>query len=283
MILAVLALLAAPREENPTLVTYQLVERSRITSPAGERDAGLLGTVSVAGEKARFELTGGTFPRSSADVAVASKNDVVLLDRREKIAASASLGEFESLFLGARSSESGVSAFQYRDVTVDVEKEGAGSPFQELATVRHRVKVRFTLEGSTPERVSRVRTSLDAVVDTLAGADDARSPFDDLLRLFPVRDSVREGLERELAKIAGLPVAVRVNITSEASAELIGPSAMSPEGPPQPTKTTAMYSRSLARLVRRKRTAEDTQLFAQPSEFKTRGLERVLTDGARLR
>lgn len=283
MFLALLALLAAAAERRPTLVTYQVSERASVTTPAGEHNAGLLGTVRVAGERARLELSGGTFPRSTADVALAGKSDVVLLDRKEKIAASASLGDFEALFLGAASTERGASAFAYRDVTAEVTKEGAGAPFQDLPTVRYRVRVSFELAGSTPARVTRVRTTLVAVVETLPGADDARSAFDDLSRLFPVREDAREALVKELAKITGLPVSATVNVTSEVSTELIGPSAASPEGPPRDAKTTATFSRSLTNLRRRSLGAEDAALFEPPSEYKLRGLERVLTDGARLR
>src|ERR1700690_3392671 len=123
------AVLAAPAAEVPPnaalppLVTYELVESTRSGTPPGERTVSAGGTVAVWGSRARLDLTQGTFPRSPASSVVAGADGVTLLDRQEKLAASASAADFVALFSG-RPSDRGATVPAVRDVTVALRPDG---------------------------------------------------------------------------------------------------------------------------------------------------------------
>jgi len=277
--LAVAALAVPPADVTPRaaafppLVSYELLEASRNVTPAGERAVSAGGTVAVRGSIARWDLTHGTFPRSSASSVVAEADGVTLLDRTEKVAARATLADFAALFQG-RPSDPGAAAVAVRDVSVALRPDGAGRPFQERPTSRFRLEAAWSVVLSTPGRITRVKTEVVGIVEA-AELPEAVSPLDSLGRLLPARGSAREALEAELARASGFPVFVEITITSASSAERPGvPSGTEP--PPKPLTARSTVTRRVKNLTVRSGAKGDEALVAVPDDFHTRGLDRLL-------
>ena len=274
------AALAAPsaKEPNaalPPLVTYELLEATRNLTPAGERTVSTGGTVAVRGSRARWDLTHGTFPRSSASSVVADADGVTLLDRQEKLAAAGSAADFISLFSG-RPSDSGRTVPAVRDVTVALRPDGQGRAFQDRPTSRFRLEAAWTVVVSAPGRITRVKTEAAGVVETV-DVPEALSPLDSLLRLLPARGEAREALEKELAKVTGLPVFAEIDVASTSSAEMPGmPSGTEP--PPKPASARSTATRRVRNLAVRPGAAGDEALVSVPEDFRTRGLERLVRE-----
>ncbi|HEX5856183.1 MAG TPA: hypothetical protein VFZ57_11240 [Thermoanaerobaculia bacterium] len=264
-----------PNAAPPPLVTYELLESTRSVTPAGVRTASTGGTVAVRGSRARWDLTHGTFPRSSASSVVAGGDGVTLLDRQEKLAASASAADFAALFSG-RPSDPGAAAFAVRDVSVALRPDGKGRAFQDRPTTRFRLKAEWTLVLSAPGRITRVKTEVDGVVET-ADLPEALSPLDSLLRLLPARGEAREAFEGELAKVTGLPVFAEITVASMSSTEMPGiPSGTEP--PPKPASARSTATRRLWNLAVRRGTPGDEALVSVPEDFRTRGLDRLVRE-----
>lgn len=278
------SLVAAPPAEAlagagklPSLVTYELSESTRSVTPAGERSASAGGTVKARGGDARWDLTQGTFPRSSATSVVAGHDGLTLLDREAKAAARATASDFADLFLG-RPAESGSAAPAVRDVSAGIRKDGAGRTFQDRATVRFRLEAAWTVVLSSPGRITRVKTEAAGIVETVEMAE-AQSPLDALLRLFPARGAAREALEAEFVKVSGLPVFVEISITSTSSTETPGiPSGTEP--PPKPLTAHSTVTRRVRNLTARSGARGDEALVAVPEDFRERGLDRLLVGRA---
>ncbi len=277
--LAAAALAAPPADVTskapafPPLVIYELLESSRNVTPAGERTVSAGGTVTVRGSVARWDLTHGAFPRSSASSVVAGPYGVTLLDRKEKLAALATPADFAALFQGSPS-DAGAAAVVVRDVAVALRPDGAGRPFQDRPTSRFRLEAAWSLVLSTPGRITRVKTEAAGFVE-MAALPEALSPLDSLGRLLPGRGSAREALEAELGKAAGFPVFVEITITSSSSAEAPGiPSGTEP--PPKPLIARSTVTRRVGNLTVRPGTKGDEALVAVPDDFHTRGLDRLL-------
>jgi len=257
----------------PPLVSYEILESSRNVTPVGERTVSAGGTVAVRGSVARWDLTHGTFPRSSASSVVAGADGVTLLDRKEKLAASATPADFVALFQG-RPSDPGAAAVAVRDVSVALRPDGAGRPFQDRPTSRFRLEAAWSVVLSTPGRITRVKTEAVGIVET-AELPEALSPLDSFGRLLPARGAAREALEAELAKAAGFPVFVEITITSTSSAEAPGmPSGTEP--PPKPVTARSTVTRRVRNLTVRSGAKGDEALVAVPDDFLTRGLDRLL-------
>lgn len=279
--LAAAALAVPPADVTPTaaafppLVSYELLESTRSVTPAGERTVSTGGTVAVRGSRARWDLTHGTFPRSSASSVVAGADGVTLLDRQEKLAASASAADFVALFLG-RPSDSGATAPAVRDVTVALRPDGKGRAFQDRPTSRFRLEAAWTVVLSAPGRITRVKTEAAGVVET-ADLPEALSPLDSLARLLPARGEAREAFEAELAKVTGLPVFVEITVTSTSSTEMPGiPSGTEP--PPKPASARSTVTRRVRNLAMRPGARGDEALVSVPEDFRTRGLDRLVRE-----
>ena len=275
------AALAAPPAEVPPnaalppLVTYELVESTRSLTPAGERAVSAGGTVAVRGSRARWDLTHGTFPRSSASSVVAGAAGVTLLDRQEKLAASASAAEFVALFLG-RPADPGTTAPAVRDVTVTLRPDGKGRPFEDRPTSRFRLEAAWTVVLSSPARIARVKNEAAGVVETV-DLPEALSPLDSLARLVRVRGEASEAFEAELAKVTGLPVFAEITVTSTSSTEVPG----MPTGagaPPRPVRTRSTATRRVRNLVVRPGKGGDEALVSVPEDFRMRGLDRIVRE-----
>lgn len=275
------AALVAPAAEDPTnvalppLVTYALVESTRSITPAGERTISAGGTVAVRGSRARWDLTHGTFPRCSASSVVAGAEGFTLLDRQEKLAASASPADFVALFSG-RPSDPGSAAPGVRGVAVALRPDGKGRSFLDRPTSRFRLEAAWTVVLSAPGRITRVKTEASGVVET-TDLPEARSPLDSLARLLPARGEAREALEAELAKVTGLPVFAEITLTSTSSTELPGiPSGTEP--PPKPVSARSTVTRRVSDLAVRPGARGDEALVSVPEDFRSRGIERLVRE-----
>lgn len=273
------ALLAgsAPAEvpARPDLASYDVTESTRSITPAGERVRASAGSVRVAGGRARWELAHGTFPRSSAAVAIADGSVVTLLDLEEKLSASATADDFTALFRGRPATE-GSAAATVRDVSVRLKSDGHGRVFEGRATTRWTLEAAWTLVVSTTGRVARVATEVKGTVETL-DEPAARSAFDDLGRLIQARGEPAEALGAELAKLTGLPVSAVLDVVSKSTAEAAGmPSGTEP--PPRPAEARQTITRRVSNLAVRKGAASDDALFAIPDDFHARALDRIVPE-----
>jgi hypothetical protein len=277
------ALLAAdpPGIPPPPVVSYRLSEIVKARTPGGEMGSFLSALVTVQGQQARLESE-RPLPRSSVRVVLAGAKGLTFLDLTEKLAATATREDFQALFQGRVGADAGSASNAYREVSASIERDGAGKPVDGRATARYRVHVTYILRTLTPGRVQSVKSEINGTIETL-DLDEARSPFDDLSRLFLVRGDVREAVDRELAKVKGLPVAVSLEAVSEMSAEVMAvPGGGSPDTePPQPPlKSTRTVTRKLSALSIRDGKAVSPALFAAPDDFHDRGLDRLLTGQA---
>lgn len=275
MLLALLPLLLQADAEPPPppLVTYAVVEKTSAVTPHGERISVLKGTVHASAEKARWSLEGGTLPRTTASVVLAGRDGLTLLDTVDALAAGLSKDELDGLFRGSATGDPGMATFTVRDLAASVTREGKGTSFQGMETVRYRLSLTWTLQTMTTGRISKTRNEVKGVIETLDGWAEARTPFDELSRLFRVRGDVLDTLKPELAKVTGLPVNVSLGATAELYAEPLGGGGAPDE---KPLKTTTTITRKLSDLTRRPTAKTDLPLFAVPAGFKTRGLERLL-------
>ena len=269
------ALAAADR--LPLLVTYELAESTRSVTPAGERSVSVGGTVVTRGGDARWDLTHGTFPRSSATSVVTGRDGLMLLDREAKAAARATPSDFADLFLG-RPSDPGSAAPAVRDVSAVLRKGGAGRPFQDRPTSRFRLKAAWTVVLSSPGRITRVKTEATGIVESVE-ITEAQSPLDALLRLLPARAAAREALDAELAKVTGLPVFVEISVTSTSSTEAPGISSGT-EPPPKPLTAHSTVTRRVRNLAMRPGARGDEALVAVPEDFRALSLDRLLVGRA---
>ena len=269
---------AAPAADldRPVLASYDVVESTRTVTPAGERNAGTAGTVRVAGPRARWDLPHGSFPRSSASVAISDGPLVTLLDPKERLAASATADDFTALFRGRPATE-GSAAASLRDVSVRLVPGGKGRVFEGRPSSKFLLEAKWTLVLATTGRVARVTTEIKGAIETL-DEPAARSGFDGLARLVPARGDAAEALDSELAKLPGLPVSVALDVTSKATSEQAGmPSGTEPPRPPVETRQT--ITRRLSNVAVRKGAASDDALFAIPEDFHSRSLDRIAPGG----
>ncbi|MFI5120900.1 MAG: hypothetical protein ACHQM4_10820 [Thermoanaerobaculia bacterium] len=264
-----------PNAPLPALVTYELVESTRSVTPAGVRAVSTGGTVAVRGSRARWDLTHGTFPRSSASSVIAGTDGVTLLDRQEKLAASASAADFVALFSG-RPSDPGAAAPAVRDVSVALRPDGKGRAFQDRPTSRFRLVAAWTVVLASPGRITRVKTEVAGVVET-ADLPEALSPLDSLARLLPARGEAREALEAELARVTGLPVFAEVTVTATSSTEMPGTHSGT-QPPPRPVSARSTAARRVRNLMVRPGVRGDERLVSVPEDFRTRGLDRLVRE-----
>jgi hypothetical protein len=266
---------AAKAASPPPVATYELVEASESLTPRGKRSTALGGIVTVREGLARWDLTHGTFPRSRASSLVAEPGGVTLLDRSEKLAASASEADFLALFQG-RTADPGAAASKESDVKVTVRTDGRGRPFEDKPTTRFRLEAAWTVVHSTPGQITRVKVEATGWFETVE-LPAAASPLDAFGRLLPARGTAREALVTELAKISGVPVFVEIAISSSSSTEAPGmQSGTSP--PPKPLTASSTVTRRVRNLHVRPGEAGDEALVAVPVDYHSRGLERLLIE-----
>lgn len=267
---------ATPTPLPARLVRYEIVESRHSLTPRGERDEALAGTVLVAGDRARWDLTSGVFPRSRATAALVHRDGLTLLDTKEGIAAEAGRGDFEALFV-PKAAESPAASPVVRDLSVSVRSDGAGRTFEGMPTARWSVELRWSLVVTLPGGVNAIRHTTRGTIETV-DLPEALSFFDGLSRLFAARGEAREALEAELRKVAGLPVAVSLSSEAEASGEPVAPAAAA-GALERPFRTTTTIRRAVSKLERGRLRPEDEVRFTVPPGFKSRGLERLLQDG----
>ncbi len=273
---------AAPSPVPPTLVRHRLVEARHAVTPQGVVDRSLAGTISVAEGKARWDLEPGTFPRSRASAAIVEGTSVTLLDPKEKVATDVGLETFDALFTG-RPGDPDATPPSLGDVTVEVRPDGAGGEFQGLPTRRFRVKVAYTLRTLAPGQVAFVKHETAGRIETLPEGEDALSPFDDLARLFPGPQSIRERIEKELSHVPGLPVSVSLESSSEAHSEPVGAPVGASSGGSHLVRTSVTVRRTVSLLSREPLTPEEAARFTTPGTFHHLPPVRLLTDENLLR
>lgn len=272
------ALAAAPPEAPPAparVVRYELAESRKSVSPAGERASAVAGSVVVLDGSARWDLSSGTFPRTTANSVVLGGRSGWFLDRRSSTAARAGLDDLRALFVPPPSGDSG--PFQSRVAGLEAASEASKGPaFEGRPTARLRVTSSWSLVTSMPGRVSRARCRLTAVVDFVEDVPEgARSPLDDPGRLFDVPEKVWEALAPELARVRGLPVTVVVGIETELAVDAPGTGASPSEGR-APIRTRSESRRTLTSLATRPAAAGDAALFSPAEEMHVVGIERLV-------
>jgi len=267
--------LAAPSARPREVVSYQLLESSRSTSPAGQRESAVGGTVEIAGDKGRFVSSSARLPRASASTLLWDEKKLTLVDPSSGIAADVRPEEVESLFAPEAAPSSGPLSSSYRDVIVKLEEAGDGVPFQGRKTKAFRLDITFTLVVSAPGRVTRVKSKGTARIETL-DEENAASPLDDLSRLFGLRGEMREALEKELASVRGLAVSFRFDLSSEMTSEGAGAATGAlPDGSDRPLKSSRTATRRLSALSRRKEKASDAVRFKVPEGVRSVSLDRL--------
>jgi len=274
LLVAAVASLSGP---PPTLVRYELLESTRVLTPAGSREVALKGTVVTAGGKARWETPGTHLPGVTARASLYDGANLFLLDPEASVVSPVTREEFDGLFqppAGAR----GMATAATKDLVASVTGEGSGKLPDGSATSRWSVSCAYTIVSTQPGRVVRMRHEVRGTVESLEREGLAPTPFDDLLRLFRVRGEAREALELELKKVTGLPVRVRLEASSEAVVEAAGAEAGA--GARRPAKSTTTTTRTVTILERRATTKEDAALFSVPDAYRTVPFERLRSGGS---
>jgi hypothetical protein len=266
-----------PAEPPKDLFQYTLSETVRFRSPGSESTSSLRGVAEVAEERARLALERGTFPRTRAHVAVAEGKDLYLLDRVEKVYARAQASDLRDLFLGGESEEPGFGSFSVRDISVTLSPEPSGAAFEGRPLKRYRVSASWTDVLAFPGRILSVRNRASGRLAFCEGLEAARGPWDDAVRLFRVKGRVREALEGELSLARGLLVHAEVDGDSESSFEMVG-GVEDTEPKRRPPTSSFRAERQVMGLIVRKATAEARAGLAIPSDFRSRSLDRLLTE-----
>lgn len=280
-LLALAASLAAPlrgADAPPAarVARYSLAESRKTVSAAGERASAVRGTVTVSGGTARWDLTTGTFPRTTANTFLAGERSAWLVDRSVAVAARARMEEFRALFVPPGEGDPGPFQVALRDLAVSAADPARGPSFRGGTTTRHRFEAKWSLVTSMPGRVGRLGTKLSLTVDALDRApDEARSPLDDVSRLLDVPEEVREALAPLLGAVRGWPVGVVAVTEAELSAE--HPGAVTDaveEGRPVTVRTEVR--REVADLVVSRAAPADLAALAIGEETRLVGIERLV-------
>jgi hypothetical protein len=284
LLVVLLALGGAPgsagASEAPAgrLVEYTLDETFRFTTPRGERAGGASGRVTLLDGKARWQVDSGRFPRSGASAVLVDGGTVTLVDRAEKSYAEAPWEEFSRLFADPAAPDPGQSAAVVRDLSVSLKAAGAGAPFEGRPSQRFTLDVKYALVVSTPGRSATITHEVHASVVTVSGLEEARSPFDDLSRLFPLRGAAREAAESELGKLEGWPVSVRVESAAVWTSEPVGTAREAAGALPLPLRSSATRTRTVSGLFRRPATDADAVRLAIPGDYRSWPFERMVRD-----
>lgn len=286
---AALALLAsanspevAPSPPRP-VVGYVLVESRKSVSPAGERASAVLGTVTVLGGAARWDLDTGTFPRTNASTFIVGDRDGWLHDRKASVAARARVEDLRDLFVPPPKGDPGPFQSGLSDLEVPPGELANGPSFEGRPTTRLRITATWSLVTSMPGRVGRVRNKLTAVLDALGEPPEGtRSPLDDLGRLFDVPEQVLEALAPELARLRGFPVRVVVETDAELGVDYPGMAAPPADGR-APLRSRTESTRVVSELAVRPAAGTDSALFTLSEETRVVGIERLVEPRESLR
>lgn len=274
---------AAAEPPGPRVARYTLAEFRKSVSAGGERASAVRGTVVASGGAARWDLTTGTFPRSTATSFLVGDRSAWLLDRDAPVAARASMDDLRALFVPRADGDSGPFQAAVRDLSVEAAEPAAGPPFQGRATRRHRLDAKWSLVTSSPGRVGRIRTRLAATLDVLEEApDEARSPLDDASRLFDVPAEALEALAPHLGAIRGWPVRVVVTTEAELSSEGVG-GAAGPSEERAPVTVRSEARREVSDLAVRAAAPGEAAALALGEEIRLVGIERLVEPRETLR
>jgi hypothetical protein len=273
VLLASAALAGAAGEKVPELVTYTLEEKTSAVTPNGERISGLAAKVSVAGERARVELSGSALPGLRGSLVLLDGRNVVVLDPKQKDGARLGDAGLAGLFSSAPADEGAGAGFRLRDKTISVSRDGTGAPFQGTATARWRVLVNSSLNVTTPGRVATIHDVTKGVIETVE-IPEAVSELDDLGRLFRIPSEAKAALLEELVRVTGFPVRAEISSEREVTAEAIGATA-SENALDRPMRTTLRSARKVTELKSRPLARRDEALFAVPEGVSLRDPSRL--------
>ncbi len=272
------ALADGPRRE----ASFVLAEGRTVVSPAGERASAVRGTVVVRDGTARWDLESGTFPRSTASTILLGDRGGWLLERDENVAARATAEDLTALWVPAPAGEEGPFRSAVRGLAIEPLAFAAGPAFEGRPTRRHRLTATWSLETSTPGRVSTARTRLVATVVAVEEiGEEVRSPLDGFDRLLDLPGAVRQEVAAALGTIPGWPISVVVETESEQSSELPGVQVAPPEGR-RPLKTRVEAVRTISGLVLRP-VGEAGPSFTLPERTRVVGIERLVPPRETLR
>jgi len=288
-IFAVLALLTAsgtpeapPSPPRPR-VGYVLAESRKIVSPAGEQASAVRGSVIVLGGTARWDLETGSFPRTKANTLFLGDREGWLLDRKASVAAQAKVEDVRRLFISPAEGDPGPFQSSLSDLEVPPAGLASAPSFEGRPATRLTVAASWSLVTSMPGRVGRIRCKLRASLDALADPPEgARSPLDDLGRLFDVPPQVLEALAPELARLRGFPVRVVVETEAELGVDYPG-TATPPSDGRAPLKSRTETTRIVSELTSRPATEKDSVRFTLSEETRVVGIERLVEPRESLR
>ena len=275
--------LSADAPPAARLARYSLAESRKTVSAAGERASAVRGTVTVSGGTARWDLTTGTFPRTSANTFLAGERSAWLVDRSVSVAARARMEDLRALFVPTGEGDPGPFQASVRDLEVREPDPVPGPSFLGRPTTRHRVEAEWSLVTSMPGRVGRIRSKLSLTIDALEAApDEVRSPLDDVSRLLDVPEAVLDALGPHLGAVRGWPVGVVVASDAELSTEHPGAAAGAVlEGRPVTVRTEAR--REVADLVVGRAAPADLAALTVGEETRLGGIERLVEPRETLR
>ena len=236
------------------------------------------GLVVARGGDARWELTHGTFPRSSATSVVTGRGGLTLLDREDE-------GGGTRNDLGLRRSLPGAAGRPGLRRARGAGRGGRAPEGRYRPSVPGPPDVTFPA-GSRVDRRPLVAGPDHAREDRGHRSSSRRSrwPRRSLrstrcFRLLPARGAAREALDAELAKVTGFPVFVEISVTSTSSTEAPGiPSGTEP--PPRPLTAHSTVTRRVGNLAARPGVRGDEARVAVPEDFRAVSLDRLLVGPA---
>jgi hypothetical protein len=264
------------------VVEYTLEETFRFGTPRGERAGGASGRVTILDGKALWQLDSGRFPRSEVSAVLSEGGTVTLMDRMGKAYAEAPWADFSRLFGDPAAPDPGQSAALVRDLEVSLRATGASAPFDGRKTTQHVLHVKYALVVSSPGRSATVTHELRASITIASGLDDARSPFDDPSRLFPLRGAPLEAVEAEMAKLDGWPVSVRIESEAVWTSEPVGTAREPAAAPLRPLRSSAAVTRTVTNLARRPEAEGDAGRLRVPGDYRSRPFEKMILEGSGL-
>lgn len=265
----------------PPLVTYRMAESWKSLSPRGERVRALSGTVAVAGDRMRWEISHGRFPRSTASLSIAGRDGVELVDLEARSSGRSTAQALRGLFLPGAAGEPGLASTAVRELAAEVRRDGDGPAFEGRPTARYRLTLSYRIDVATPGRVTSVKTrSTGTLLAVDAGLPEPTTPAADLVRLVPARGEALEAIESELAKVRGLVVRARVESESERAGAVVGGAGTAEE--PVPLKSTAVSTREVSGLSVRPFAPSDAALFGVPDDVRSVAWERLVLSEAGL-
>ncbi|MCG3193603.1 MAG: hypothetical protein DIJKHBIC_02857 [Thermoanaerobaculia bacterium] len=266
--------LSAQPDVPARLLQYEVSESRKITSARGPSVESVSGTVVVAGGKSRWTVTHGTFPRSSVSAVISSPDGFSFLSSEDKLAALGSREDFDSLFKGNPASEAGgLGTFSYDEIECQIIEKTKEPATGSLRAATFEINASWVLKVLLPGRSVSIRNRISGTLGTSRQYAAWPTPFDDPLRLLPLRGTAAEKIRREIEKLEGKIVTFHLEMTSEQTG-LEGVGGEAPAAAPARSSTT--IERKTSGFLERAQAKGEDSLFAIPEDYKLRSPERIL-------